>query len=258
MVGTTHQVPRIRMDRDGSNIITTWGLVGGQILRAGDRLIIGEAQHGSLLLLNPRGRGRPMLGRRTIEGLVAEPGGVPASELRWRVAGGVESIERRLERGSSPTGTWYASVRIILLENASLDQLAAARRDFMGGWIQGRELDDLCMRGAVAPERYGVALAIGLAAHKSRAAILAADTEPGTIRFDVDLRAANPSGQVIVGPWLTNPEPDQLVEPLKQAVNGDALPRTGQWPSSQAKWSSPHEEASASSDQRQMSLFMQG
>ena len=58
------------------------------VLNPGDRLLaVGVARVGELCILLPRGRGRPLVGRVTHGGLIAEPSGVPCCTNRWRVAG---------------------------------------------------------------------------------------------------------------------------------------------------------------------------
>jgi len=58
------------------------------VLRTGDRLLaVGTPRVGELCILLPRGRGRPLVGRVTHGGLIAEPSGVPCCTNRWRVAG---------------------------------------------------------------------------------------------------------------------------------------------------------------------------
>ena len=64
-------------------------------LRPGDLLLAeGSARVGDLCLLVPRGRGRPLVGRLTQRGLVAEPTGVPCCEDRWLVAGRLNVLPR--------------------------------------------------------------------------------------------------------------------------------------------------------------------
>ncbi len=64
-------------------------------LRPGDLLLAeGSARVGDLCLLVPRGRGRPLVGRLTQKGLVAEPTGVPCCTERWLVAGRLTVLSR--------------------------------------------------------------------------------------------------------------------------------------------------------------------
>jgi len=68
-------------------------------LRPGDLLLAeGSARVGDLCLLVPRGRGRPLVGRLTQRGLVAEPTGVPCCEERWLVAGRLTVLSRGTPR----------------------------------------------------------------------------------------------------------------------------------------------------------------
>ena len=74
-------------------------------LADGDLLCVGGAAGpGDLCVLVPRTWGHPMLGRRTRNGLVAEPSGLPASRQRWEVAGKVLGILRGEAWYRSPAG----------------------------------------------------------------------------------------------------------------------------------------------------------
>ncbi len=68
-------------------------------LRPGDLLLAeGAARVGDLCLLVPQGRGRPLVGRITQQGLVAEPTGVPCCQERWLVAGRLTIVSRQAPR----------------------------------------------------------------------------------------------------------------------------------------------------------------
>jgi len=74
-------------------------------LRRGDLLLARESvSRGQVGILIPRGYGRPMLGRRTANGLLAEPGGVPCSSDRWSMVGRLVARARsfRSNRASNP------------------------------------------------------------------------------------------------------------------------------------------------------------
>jgi len=200
-------IPRIRQNRDGAIVITSWGEIEGQILRAGDHLLLGAAEVGRLLLLVPRGHGRPMLGRRNGTQLFAEPSGVRASETRWQVAGGVSSVERRLERGGAFGGRWHVTPRVVPLQASTPAALRAARELFVGGWMEGHALGPFFLRAAVTPERLGVGLAVGLAATPERSEALAVEARNGWLRFDV----LSSGGQVIAGPWSAQEEEQRQV-----------------------------------------------
>lgn len=76
------------------------GSAGGMEFHAGDLLVLGgEPRDRDLVLLSPRGHGRPMLGRVTSRGLVAEPGGIPCDPARWQVAGRILARVREDNRG---------------------------------------------------------------------------------------------------------------------------------------------------------------
>ena len=95
---TQSQIPKFSLHSSASNAtVTQWGVAMGLIFRPGDRVLLGPVSDGGLLLLRPHGYGGPMLGQRIGEQLFAEPGGVPASPIRWRPAGGVIAVERPLD-----------------------------------------------------------------------------------------------------------------------------------------------------------------
>jgi len=76
------------------------GSAGGLEFVAGDLLLLGgEHSDGDLVILSPRGHGRPMLGRVTPRGLLAEPGGIPCDPRRWQVAGRILARVREDNRG---------------------------------------------------------------------------------------------------------------------------------------------------------------
>lgn len=84
-------------------VVVAPGHVGAEELRAGDLLIIDRAEPAldALVMLVPRRFGRPMLGRVTRRGVVAEPGGVPCDLDRWAVAGRLAVRVRPEARGRS-------------------------------------------------------------------------------------------------------------------------------------------------------------
>jgi len=204
MVTDMFQTPRLERTAEGSVVVTRWGRVGGHLLRAGDRLVLGAAHSEQLLVLLPRGYGRPMLGRRGAAGLVAEPSGVPASGLRWEVAGAVMAIERDLERGGVGVGTSEVVCRI---EGGDIASLARARAIFTDGLRTERELIHLCSQAVVAPENLGVEVAIAAADIRSHAEGLLGRVSAGCIRFALPEIAPDNAhqGMVVPGPWRTQP-----------------------------------------------------
>ena len=69
-------------------------------IATGDVLLTaGTASVGEMVVLVPWGHGRPMLGRVTSTGFVAEPGSVPCSPRRWRIAGRLVAHLRPRVRG---------------------------------------------------------------------------------------------------------------------------------------------------------------
>jgi len=106
----SHKPPQLQPNTDGIVEVSSWGVAGGMVLCPGDRLVLGEAIGHVLLVLKPRGRGAMMLGRMGRRGqLLAEPGGVPASLVRWQVVGGVIAVERPIESGLLDLKAWHLS-----------------------------------------------------------------------------------------------------------------------------------------------------
>ena len=76
------------------------GAAAGLDFHAGDLLLLGQGHtDGDLVILRPSGHGRPMLGRVTPRGLVAEPGGIPCDPQRWLVDGRILARVREDNRG---------------------------------------------------------------------------------------------------------------------------------------------------------------
>jgi len=222
-VADMFQIPRLEQTADGRVRVARWGRIGGVLLRAADRVVLGPEMGTGLLVLVPRGYGRPMLGRRGPGGLIAEPAGVPASSLRWRVAGRILAIERDLERGGAGSGGSYVACRV---EGRDLASLARARGVFMDAQLTERELIALCGQAAVALETHQVEVAIAAASSQAAAEALLADTPVSRIRMEMP--ALRPQGElsgvVVPGPWedcllpdLTSYVPEQL---LIQSVSG--------------------------------------
>ena len=79
-------------------VASPWG--GEMAIATGDVLLTaGTASVGEMVVLVPWGHGRPMLGRVTTTGFVAEPGSVPCSPRRWRIAGRLVAHLRPRVRG---------------------------------------------------------------------------------------------------------------------------------------------------------------
>jgi hypothetical protein len=204
MLAASLNVPQLRVDAASTAIVTHWGEVDGLLLRAGDRLVLGGNRAG-LVLLVPRGFGRPMLGRNTPRGLVAEPGGVPASASRWSVLAGVRGVERALERGAGmPAGRW--SVAIQVEGGASLELPLTHLR---GEDLSADEVDARLRDALLAARRHGVDVRVGVAATLGDADGLADSAAANHVRIAVGARrpAAAPAGRVIVGPWQDSAVP---------------------------------------------------
>jgi hypothetical protein len=217
------QVPRIKILDHGRAVVHRWGRVGETSLRSGDRLVIGPETAGGLLLLVPRGHGRPMLGRRSGSQLIAEPGGVPASARRWRVMGSVIALEREQERSVLDTGRWFLCTRIEATNPDS--NLSEARKIFIGGWKTASQIDALTLRAAIAPEAWQVEVACAAARTPERAGELLSDTPTGSIRIALEDCPANDSASIIPGPWpreVAMQTPDDLRRRVMQC-NGTTL-----------------------------------
>lgn len=198
MLAPALNVPQLRVDAATTAIITHWGEVDGRLLRAGDRLVLGGGRDG-LVLLMPRGFGRPMLGRHTPRGLVAEPGGVPASTSRWGVLAGVLGVERALERGAGmPDGRW--SVVVLVEGGAELSMPLSHLREAS---LSADEVDARLRDALLAARRHGVDVRVGVAPDLADAELLAETATANHVRLALGQRepSAAPAGRVIVGPW---------------------------------------------------------
>lgn len=191
MSPTASQPPALRLDPEGSVVVSRWGRVGGFTLRAGDRLVLeGGARVRQLAVLVPGGAGWPMLGRQLEGRLVAEPGAVPATRARWRVLGGLVSVERPIGRCIADPGAWWVALRSA--EPGYPAVLGAPQR------LDGPGLDALC--AALAPRAGAVAL--GAALDPQRALQLAAGAPLGAAWLDAERPVAEPAlAEVIDGPW---------------------------------------------------------
>ncbi|NOY25905.1 MAG: hypothetical protein GXP62_08545 [Oligoflexia bacterium] len=195
-------VPRLVPTDDGAATVTRWGRVLGQVLRPGDRVVLG-AGVGSIVLLLPRGMGRPMLALRAGQRLLALPGQAPASPQRWNVAGTVAAIERDLERGAPGSTPMHVAVRVS--HAAEGDHAGAAQ--LVGGWLDTASMDALCIRAAAAPRLWGARVAVAAAPTLEQARQLLMATADGCLRFVLTPPRADADqthgcgGRVIDGPW---------------------------------------------------------
>lgn len=202
------KVPNFDLADPTCPLVLEWGQAGGWLLRPGDRMITSEHALGGLVLLTPLGFGRPMLGRRVAGGLRAEPGGVPCSPLRWRVATGVVALERDLERSVLEGQEWVVAVR--LRPCAPGVDLRVAAAALVGGRMDRAGLEALSLRAAMAPERLGVEVALGAATDSAAAASLADETPFGAIRYQLEAPPAAPVQGLVRGPWAELRSADAL------------------------------------------------
>ncbi len=197
-------VPHFQTRRDITHV-SRWGRILGCTLRVGDKLVVDEHRKAGLVLLQPKGFGSPMLGRSTARGLRAEPGDVPASRLRWSVAGAVSSVERALERGGPEAGSWWVAVSVCPIPGRQADGEGAL--DVLGGgFLSTSEVEALLLRATLAPERWGVEVSVGLAHSAGQAEQLAVEAAPGSLRFVLGAAAATEGlplagAEIIQGPW---------------------------------------------------------
>lgn len=192
-------IPRIEINPDGAVVVVRWGTVLGQVLRPGDRVVPGDRTC-RVVVLTPRGRGRPMLALREGRRLLALPGLVPASPDRWQVACGVAAVERDLERGAPGPQVLEVAVRV-RTGKVGVD-LAAVPPALLGGRLDAGQLEGLCIRAAIAPRQHGLQVALAAAPDAEQARSLLGDTPAGCLRFTLNVHdAAQLQGHVIAGPW---------------------------------------------------------
>ena len=103
-------IPQLQLIDDHA-VITKWGIVDTLLLRPDDVLVLGEPEEGDLLLLQPTGWGRLMLGRAFGNTLISEPFGRPVSSKRWQIAGAVKAIQRPLELAAMGNKGWYVRLK---------------------------------------------------------------------------------------------------------------------------------------------------
>ncbi len=230
MVSDMFRIPKLAETADGKVVVTHWGQAASLLFRVGDEVIVNPNDHQGLLLMSPKGWGNPMFGRRCQGQLVSEPAGAPANGCRWSVRGSVQAVERDLERGGIGPGRWWCSVRV---DTSDLILKAEALEQFEQGWMSASEVDALCRRAAVAPEVYGVYVAVACGDSKMDSEALLELTGTGRLRFSCrpDASISSDTGLVLPGPWrrvrdTARPWTDfeisgaRVVAPRKVAVGG--------------------------------------
>jgi hypothetical protein len=160
-------------------LVTRSGTAGEMTLRAGDHIVLGPESPGCLLVLVARGYGQPMIGRRMGGRLYAEPSGAPVSTDRWQVAGAIVAIERDLERGGLFEGSWCVAAAT----RAVGTQEAIAPAAFEGIGLTEHEVDERCIRAALAPDRWATDVALAAAPTVQEAEALLPTTPSGRIRY---------------------------------------------------------------------------
>jgi hypothetical protein len=194
------RIPKLTETTDGKVIVTHWGQAASLLFRVGDQVIVNPRNGSGLLLIKPKGWGNPMFGRRSQGQLISEPSGTPANGCRWEVAGCVQAIERDLERGGIGPGRWWCEVRV---ETGDIAAMATAADHFESGWFSAHEVDALCRMAAVAPEVYGVQVAVAAGCSAEEASALLEHTAVGRLRFKCrpDASVSSDTGIVLTGPW---------------------------------------------------------
>ncbi|MEL6343849.1 MAG: hypothetical protein AAFV53_12000 [Myxococcota bacterium] len=174
-----HNIPQLHIHHPNQATITRWGVVDGLVFRPGDRLLLGPVPQNHLILLQPRGWGAPMFGRLRAGQIIAEPGGVIASPLRWFVAGGLRVIERRMiER--------KCSVQTIGLQSWRLPDGTTFNPLQLEAWLR--------QMGRTICDEHGVVLGVSVADACS------VQPRPGWIRYVFP----GVSEDVLHGPWLAD------------------------------------------------------
>lgn len=106
-------------------------------IATGDVLLTaGTAAVGEMVVLVPWGHGRPMLGRVTSTGFVAEPGSVPCSPRRWRIAGRLVAHLRPRVRGRGKVLDFPGRDHMSSVAQETLRDCEAPRREVV--WMSSR------------------------------------------------------------------------------------------------------------------------
>lgn len=178
------QIPHFHLHPNKSvATVTHWGVADGLLFTPGDRLLLGELPHNDrddsqgLVVLRPRGFGAVMLGRRIGGHLLGEPGGVPASPLRWECVGSVIAVERPLTRAAG-------SLRVLGVGSWLVSGDEHTEQD----WVS---LDRHLQRLSATTQDEGVVVG------RSLLAALALPPRPGWIRYVL----LPPAADVLTGPW---------------------------------------------------------
>lgn len=202
---TQTQVPHFALHPSGAVAsVTHWGVASGLIFRPGDRVLLGPASDGELLLLCPRGYGAMMLGYRTGEQLFAEPGGVPASPIRWYPAGGVLAVERQLD-ASAPDllgilgiGSWTLSEqsRRVLSTSATAHPRGPLTMWCTSSPLEGEVLDWVTLSRLVLLQGWRGLGQYGLVVGRTASAASVFPARPGWVRY-----VLAPAAAVIASDW---------------------------------------------------------
>jgi len=191
----------MNFESDGTVRVMRGGDVGVLDLRIGDRLFLRRPRADDLLLLVPRGLGRPMLGRRRGGELRVAPSGAQASPVRWAVAGGIRCVERPLKGMAAGARERYVSV--ILHSAVTMDQtlIDRLRAELTGGRMLAQERAALAERLCTLARRHGLRAAMGVADSPDRAMALLSDAPSDVVRLAVPCDVRQGARRVVQGPW---------------------------------------------------------
>jgi hypothetical protein len=184
---------RLEAGPDGV-VVDRGGVVQGLQLQGFDRLVLDPNTQQGLLLLCPRGFGRPMLGRWADGRLLAEPGSVPALGRRWDVVGSLVAIDRDPLRPRLGAVTGWVAVRGAdggSLEAAGVGVGAPA----VYNCARPGDLDVLCRQVALVARRSGASVALAVGADRAQAIELLRSAPAGTLRVAVTCLSAAAVGQ---------------------------------------------------------------
>lgn len=94
-----------------NHTITSWGNIDGLLFRPGDRLLLGEIEHGDLVVLRCNLSQEIRFGRFYAGTILSEPEGKPLFMSRWESLGAIKAIERSLMGGVLGERRWKVALR---------------------------------------------------------------------------------------------------------------------------------------------------
>jgi len=103
-----YHLPTIDLD---TYTVTTWGSIDRFLFRPGDRLQIGVAEHGDLVLLCCTISQKIQFGRMYAGEVLSEPHAKPMHKERWTILGSVVAVERPLRGGVLGERKWQIALQ---------------------------------------------------------------------------------------------------------------------------------------------------